>query len=185
MKQWFKSLHNRFLKLNYREKFLLLLFTVSFMLVWLSSCCHQTKTLIQNWKLVSAKLKNLNFWIKNESIINANLDKMLDIMDPKKTLSGATFAGEVENIIRVYDLNYSMTSPRTRRGDIFNAHTLQLHCENASMDALIRFEEDVYAKKPYLSLEKVKLHANLFNPELLEVDFSLSALQLKDITREK
>ena len=185
MKQWFEILYKRFLRFNYREKLLLFVFISSVMFIWLSSCCYQAKALVQNWKLVNTKLKNQRFWIKNKSIIDANLNKMLDIMDPKKTLSGASFAGEAENIIRNYDLNYSMTSPRTRLGDIFNSHTLQMHCENASMDHLIRFEEDIYAKKPYLTLEKVKLHANLFNPELLEVDFSLSALQLKDIPHEK
>lgn len=184
MKKYFYVLNRIFHKLNYREKFLLLLFTSTLTFIWFMSACQQTKTLVQNWHTINTKIKQDRFWIRNESIVKANLRKVLDVMDPGKTLSGAAFSGEVENIIRAFNLNYSITSPKTHQGEIFNSHSLQLHCTGASIGDLITVEEAIYAKKPYLNLEKVKIHANSFNPEQLEVDFSLSALQLQDIPNE-
>lgn len=185
MKHFVKKLIYRYKLLNYREKFLPFVFVLFLSLFWLSGCIKQTRTLFQNWKFTNAKIKNHRFWIRNKSTIETNLEKVLNVMDPEKTLSGANFAGEVENIIREYGLNYSMSSPRTRSSDVFNIHTLQLHCEKAKMSDLIKLEEAIYQKNPYLSLEKVKIHGNLFNPELLEVDFSLCSLQLKDILNGK
>ena len=185
MKHFIEKIVSRYKLLNYREKVFPFIFVLFLSLIWLSGCLKQTRNLFQDWKFTSAKIKNHRFWIRNKSIIEANLEKVLNVMDPQKTLSGATFAGEVENIIRGYGLSYSMSSPRTRNSDIFDIHTLQLHCENAKLVDLIKLEEAVYQKKPYLSLEKVKLHGNLFNPELLEVDFSLCSLQLKDILNGK
>ncbi len=185
MKKFFNSVKIRIQSLNYREKVWLLLFMFFATLFWLSGCFKQMRNLSQELKFVNAKLKNNQFWINNRLIVEENLDKVLKIMDPKKTFSGAALSGEIENVIRGYNLNYSMTSPRTRQGDIFDAHTLQLHCENATLDQLIQFEESIYQKKPYISLEKIKMHANLFNPELLEVDFTLKALELKDILQGK
>jgi hypothetical protein len=185
MSRFIKKIAYRYQHLNYREKVLPFIFVLFLSLFWVSGCFKQTRTLFQNWKFTNAKIKNHRFWIRNKSIIETNLEKVLEVMDPQKTFSGATFAGEVENVIRNYDLNYSMSSPRTRNSDIFDIHTLQLHCENAKLEDLIKLEESIYQKKPYLSLEKIKLHGNLFNPELLEVDFSLCSLQLKDILNGK
>ena len=185
MRKIFNIIKMRIDKLNCREKVLFFFFVLFFTLFWLSSCFKQARSLSQDLKLVNSKLKNNQFWIKNKAIIEENLQKVLSIMDPEKTFSGATFSGEVENVILNYDLNYSMTSPRTQQGDIFDAHTLQLHCENANLAKLIQFEESIYQKKPYISLEKIKMHANLFNPDLLEVDFTLKALELKDILHGK
>ena len=181
MRKLIKLLKFRFYRLNGREKSFLFIFLFILSVVWLSSCLNQTKVLMHDWKFLNAKVKNCRFWIKNKAIVEANLKRVFEVMDPAKTLSGAAFAGEVESIIRAYNLRYFMSSPRTRNGDIFDTHTLQLHCENASLASLIQFEAGLYQKKPYLGLEKVKLHANLFNPELLEADFSLCSLQLKDI----
>lgn len=185
MKNLIRKVVCRYKLLNYREKFFPFVFVLFLSLIWISSCFNQTRSLFNDWKFTNAKIKNFRFWIKNKPIVEANLEKVLNVMNPQKTLSGATFAGEVESVIRGYGLNYSMSSPRTRSSDIFDIHTLQLHCENAKLADLIKLEEAIYQKKPYLSLEKVKLHGNLFNPELLEVDFSLCSLQLKDILNGK
>ena len=109
---------------------------------------------------------------------------MLSSIDPAKSLSGAAFSGEVETLIRPYKASYSMDSPSTRREDMFDAHTLQLHCENITMEDLIAFERSVYGRKPYLSLEKIKFRANAFDPQKLETECSFNALQLKRVSRE-
>ena len=91
MKKYFYVLNRIFHKLNYREKFLLLLFTSTLTFIWFMSACQQTKTLVQNWHTINTKIKQDRFWIRNESIVKANLRKVLDVMDPGKTLSGAAF----------------------------------------------------------------------------------------------
>ena len=185
MKKWIERFSHRFESLTCREKLLLLAFASILTLFWLSACMKQTKVLSQNWKLVNSKIKNYRFWLGNKVVVQKNLDKILEVMDPEKTFSDASFAGEVENIVRCYNMNYSMTSPHTHHGEIFDAHTLQLRCENAAVQDLISLEKAIYAKKPYLTIEKIKIHTNLFNPELLEADCTLSALQLKDVVHEK
>ncbi len=185
MKEFLSKIYFRFNQLNCREKLFLLLFVWLLNFVFLEICIKQTNSLLHHLKFINAKVKNCQYWIKNTSSIDEKFEKMIMIMDPQKTYSGASFAGEVEKAIRESGIDYSMSSPKTRQGEIFDSHTLQLHCTNASLQRLITFEDAIYKKKPYLSMEKVKIHANLFNPELLEVDFSLSALQLKDLKNEK
>ncbi|MDR0756096.1 MAG: hypothetical protein LBE99_04255 [Puniceicoccales bacterium] len=168
-------------KLNSREKLLCLIFVWFAGFIWLTTCLHRAKKFKQDWQLVQSKTKHFNFWIKNEAIVKSNLTKILTWIDPEKTYSGTQLAGQVETVARDNQLTYSMTSPKTRQGDIFNAHTLQLRCENASLKNLVDFENAIYAMKPYIALEKVKIRANNFNPTLLEVNFDLIALQLKDL----
>lgn len=184
MKAFINKLQLRFNQLNYREKIFLLLFIWGLNFVFIDLCVKQTKSLTRQFKFINAKIENCQHWIKNTVHVNDKFDLMMTLMDPKKTYSGAAFAGEVENAVRSNEINYSMSSPKTRQGEVFDAHTLQLHCTNVPLQRLIAFEDAIYQKKPYLSMEKVKIHANLFNPELLEVDFSLSALQLKDLRNE-
>lgn len=184
MKAFIDKLQFRFNQLKYREKVFLLLFIWLLNLVFIDVCIKQTKTLVHRLKIVNAKIEHCQYWIDSTTNVNDKFDLMMKVMDPEKTYSGVAFAGEVENAVRKNEINYSMTSPKTRQGEIFDAHTLQLHCTNVSLQRLIAFEDAIYQKKPYLSMEKLKIHANLFNPELLEVDFSLSALQLKDLSNE-
>jgi len=184
MKAFIEKLQSRFNQFNCREKIFLLLFIWGLNVVFIDLCIKQTKTLTHRFKVINAKIDHCQHWIDSTAHINDKFDIMMTLMDPEKTYSGAAFAGEVESAVRENEINYSMSSPKTRQGEIFDAHTLQLHCTNAPLQRLIDFEDAIYQKKPYLSMEKVKIHANLFNPELLEVDFSLSALQLKDLRNE-
>ncbi len=184
MKAFIEKLQSRFNRFNCREKVFLLLFIWALNVVFIDLCIKQMKTLTYCFKVINAKINNCQHWIDSTVHVNDEFDIMMKIMDPEKTYSGAAFAGEIETAVRENGINYSMSSPKTRQGEIFDAHTLQLHCTNVSLQRLIAFEDAIYQKKPYLSMEKVKIHANLFNPELLEVDFSLSALQLKDLRNE-
>ena len=168
MKAFIEKLQSRFNQFNCREKVFLLLFIWGLNIVFIDLCIKQTKTLTHRFKVINAKIDNCQHWIENTAYVNDKFDIMMTLMDPEKTYSGAAFAGEVESAVRENGINYSM----------------QLHCTNAPLQRLIAFEDAIYQKKPYLSMEKVKIHANLFNPELLEVDFSLSALQLKDLRNE-
>jgi hypothetical protein len=168
-------------KLNCREKLLCLIFIWLCGFIWFTTCVHRAKKIRQDWQLVQSKIRHFNFWIKNEAIVRSNLTKILTWIDPEKTYSGTQLAGQVETVARNNRLTYSMTSPKTRQGDIFNAHTLQLRCENANLKDLVDFENEIYAMKPYIGLEKVRIRANNFNPTLLEVNFDLIALQLKDL----
>lgn len=177
VEKFFTFLH----RFSTREKLWLLIFVWAACLIWCGSLLKRTKTFLKDWQLTTAKVNHFKFWIKNEPIVQSNLKKILTWIDPQKTYSGTQLAGQIEAFARENALTYSMTSPKTRQGDIFDAHTLQLHCENASLESLIAFESATYKTKPYIGLEKVKLRANEFNPHLIEADFDLIALQLKDL----
>ena len=171
-------------KRNGREKFLIFMLLSVVAFFWISSCVQQGTSLLEDWQAVSKKTEKQLFWIKNKETVHGNLEKVLSSIDPAKSLSGAAFSGEVETLICPYKVSYSMDSPSTRREDMFDAHTLQLHCENITMEDLIAFEKGVYGRKPYLSLEKIKLRANAFDPQKLEAECSFNALQLKKVSRE-
>jgi hypothetical protein len=162
-----------------REKMWLLSLLGIVLLLWGLSLNNRCRLFLQNWETTATQIKGYKYWISNASTIRANLDHVLKWIDPQKTLTGTQFAGKAEDIARNTRLTYSMTSPKTREGDIFDAHTLQLRCENATLDSLIDFEDRIHAEKPYMGLEKVKLGASEYNPSLVEADFDLIALQLK------
>ena len=171
-------------KRNGREKFLIFMLLSVLAFFWISNCVQQATSLLEDWQAVAKKTEKQLFWIKNKETVHGNLEKVLSSIDPAKSLSGAAFSGEIETLIRPYKAGYSMDSPSTRREDMFDAHTLQLHCENITMEDLIAFEKGIYGRKPYLSLEKIKLRANAFDPQKLEAECSFNALQLKKVSRE-
>ena len=177
-------LTSRFKKCNGREKFLIFVLLSVAASFWLTGCIQQAVTLTEDWRTVAKKTEKQLFWVKNEETVQGNLEKVLSSIDPAKSLSGAAFSGEIEILIRPYKASYSMDSPSTRKEDMFDAHTLQLHCENITMEDLIAFERGIYARKPYLSLEKIKLRANAFNSQMLEAECSFTALQLKQVTHD-
>ncbi len=170
-----------FSRLSTREKLWVLIFTWAILFTWLFGLNKRFSYFYQNWKTTRAQVLNYRYWIKNEKHVQDNLTKVLQWIDPKKTFTGTQFACKIEELARKAELTYSMTSPKTREGDIFDAHTLQLHCENASLQTLILFEKYVYQTKPYIGLEKVRIRANEYAPSHVEADFDLIALQLKKI----
>ena len=170
-----------FQRLSVREKLWLLMFVWVTCILWFTSCIKRSKALSQDWKTTAGKIKSFEFWIKNDNIIKNNLENVLTMIEPSKTYSGPQLTGQVESFARDHGLAYSISSPKTRQGDIFDAHTVQLHCENANLDKLIAVEGDINKMKPYIGIEKLKLRANDFNPNFIEADFYLIALQLKDI----
>lgn len=170
-----------FSRLSTREKVWLLIFTWAILLTWALGLNKRYSRFYQDWKVTRAQVLNYRYWIKNEKRVQDNLVKVLQWIDPQKTFTGTQFAGKIEEFARKAGLTYSMTSPKTREGDIFDAHTLQLHCENASLKTLIEFEQLVYQTKPYIGLEKIRIRANEYNPSHVEADFDLIALQLKKL----
>ena len=129
-------------KRNGREKFLIFMLLSVVAFFWISNCVQQATGLLEDWQTVSKKTEKQLFWIKNKETVHGNLEKVLSSIDPAKSLSGAAFSGEVETLIRPYKASYSMDSPSTRREDMFDAHTLQLHCENITMEDLIALGRD-------------------------------------------
>jgi hypothetical protein len=181
-----KSLWKRFFsRLSVREKMWLLIFSWVFLAVWGWGLTRRYTQFFQEWKVTKTQIEGYRYWIKNEGRIQDSLVTVLKWIDPEKTLTGTQFAGKVEELVRKTNLTYSMTSPKTREGDIFDAHTLQMHCENSRLEDLISFEQQVHQIKPYIGLEKVKIRANTYNPPWVEADFDLIALQLKKLASQK
>jgi hypothetical protein len=162
-----------------REKMWFLSLVGLILLLWSLSFNSRCRFFLQNWEATATQIKGYRYWISNAGTVRSNLDRVLKWVDPQKTLTGTQFSGKAEDLARSTHLTYSMTSPRTREGDIFDAHTLQLRCENANLASLIDFENQIHREKPYMGLEKVKIGASEYNPSQVEADFDLIALQLK------
>lgn len=176
-----KNFQHYLAKATFRERMLIFLLSVFALLVWTYSCLQQTNTLCAHWKTLKEKIKKQAVWLQNGSRVQKNIAKILSKTTPKQTLSCTAFSNEVEALIRAQKITYSIDSPHTNREALFDTHTLQLHCENATIENLIEWEKAIANKIPYGSIEKILLHANEQNPKLLEVECSLNAIQIKDL----
>lgn len=164
-----------------REKILLVLFLWVVMFIWLSLFLSRISQLFEDIKKVNASLAYQKVWLNNEESIVNRLAESRQILNPQKTYARSRFIGRIDSLARDTGASYDVTNPTTQSGDIFNEHSLILQFKDTSLKNLIHFSQLIQKENPYLGIKQVKITPNRRDPNLLNAQFDIIALELKNI----
>jgi hypothetical protein len=168
-----------------REKMLLAIFLWVLVLIWLSTYLSRMAALIRDIQTVNATLVYQQLWLDREATIEERLVESRKILDPNKTYNRSRFIGRVDGLARVSGATYDVTNPTTSLGDVFNEHSLTVQFRDVSMKTLLDFDHAIYKEDPNLGIKQVKISPNRRDPNLLNAQFDVVALELKNIENVK
>lgn len=173
-----KTLYNQ---ITQREKILLVLFLWIMVFVWGFWMMGRMFELTDDIKAVNASLANQQIWLDNEASIEKRLVDSRQILDPAKTYGRNQFIAKVDGFARSTGTTYDISNPTTKLGDVFNEHSLTIQFRDAPMKALLAFESAVAKEGAYLTITEAKIDPNRRDPALLNAQFDIIALELKNI----
>lgn len=172
---------NFFNKLSQREKTLLTIFLISCLFVWGNFLKKRWMTFRAEYTTVSTQVEYQELWFAKEDSIHQRLEKGLRMFNPEKTYSKSKFIGRIDAIARSAGGTYDISSPKTKITDIFDENTLTIRFSNVPMKGLLLFDKAIESEGPYLSFEKIQISPNRTNPEELNANLDVIALELKNV----
>lgn len=179
------NLRTLYKRITLREKILLVLFAWVIFLIWLGFYWSRMGQLFENLNKVNAGLAHQQVWLNNEVSIAERLAEAQKILDPEKTYARSRFIGRIDNLARETGAGYDVTNPTTQSGEIFNEHFLVVQFKDASLKNLIDFVKTINNENPYLGIKQVKITPNRRDPNLLNAQFDVFALELKNVENVK
>jgi hypothetical protein len=168
---------NFFLTRAMREKALLLLFVGLAAFIWLSSVGKRGRVFVADWSGNAIELSSQAKILRDRAAIEKQADAAIKNLDPAKTLDATRLNGELDAIARQVSLSPSIESPVTTRIDQFSVHTTQITFQKANLAALLRFDEELARRSPYLGLEGFNLRVDPAG--LLSVSFKVSSTEIR------
>lgn len=171
--------------ISQREKVLLVLFLWVIALVWGSWLMGRMSQLIDNINAANASLAHQQIWLDNEASIEERLRDSRKILDPAKTYGRNQFIAKIDGMARSSGITYDITNPTTKLGEVFNEHSLSIQFRDAPIKVLLAFENAIAKEGAYLSITEEKISPNRRDPTLLNAQFDIIALELKNIENVK
>lgn len=166
-----------------REKMLLALFLWVLVLIWFSLYASRLSDLFDNLKTTNATLAYQQLWLDREISIEERLIESRKILDPQKTYARSRFIARIDGLGRASGATYDVTNPTTNLGEVFNEHALTVQFKDAPLKALLGFDRAINEESPYLGIKQVKISPNRRDPNLLNAQFDVIALELKNIEK--
>lgn len=168
-------------RITLREKMLLVLFLWVVVFIWFGFYWSRISQRFEDIGKVKASLAYQKVWLNNEDSIAKRLEESRQILNPQKTYARSRFIGRVDGLARETGASYDVTNPTTQSGEIFNEHSLVVQFKDASLKNLINFANAIHNENPYLGVKQVKITPNRRDPNLLNAQFDVIALELKNI----
>lgn len=169
-----------FFRLSSREKLLLTAFLLTALLIWASAVLRGVRGSLDSLKISATGIEEQNFWLAEESGINARMDAVLARLKSDKTYTGAELVGRIDEIAREGEaLNYEIFSPRTDSDAELNLHSLRFRIRRAGLEDLLNFHQRLIREEPYITLESLRISANKQNPAQLDAAYIVSSPELK------
>ena len=168
--------------LSLREKSLCLCFVAALLIIWSQNLSSRALKWNIQRDLSATELATQQEWLKRDGAISAGLSDALKRVDPSKTYAAAQLSGQIDGLVRQTGLsNQADIDPvRTREGEIFNDHNLQVRLSRISIAQLIELNKLLQQESPYINLQSVRIQKNRTKPEQLEVRYQINSFDLKD-----
>jgi hypothetical protein len=177
----FLKIYRFFIQRSFREQFVCCLFIWVCVVVWGMTMFRQVMHVHSTKASVHQKLQQQALWLKNADTIKSRLNVLLKSIDMNKTYSQTQLVSHVEQLIKPSQLAYSIDPPGTKKGDVWDMHTLKIHFEQAPIEKLLQIQNALLAEKPYLDIDTIRINSDDQTGATLSATMSLTALQLKKI----
>jgi len=170
---------NFFLTRAMREKMLMLLFVGLAAFIWLSSAVRRGRVFLADWRGTAIELASQGKMLQDRARIEKQAEAAIKHLDPTKTLDGTRLNGELDAIGRQAGLSPNIDSPTSTRTDQFTFHSTQITFQKADLEALLRFNDELAKRSPYLGLEWCSLTVDRANPRQLNAAFRVSSTEIR------
>lgn len=172
------DLRRLYRKTSTREKFLLLLFIGGIAAVWITYTFSRYNSGVKLLLGTQNRIESYQMILSQKEVVETQLIEKSSQLDASKTLSSTELVGRISEIIRPMELKYSINSPQTDRGSLFTFHNIRLSVNKAEFEAILRLSDSLKTLVPYVTLDRVTVTADRSNPNLLDVQFYISSVEM-------
>lgn len=169
-----------FLARTVRERVIVLLFVGAIVAIWGSSLLGRLGGSFHSFSDTGSKLKMQELMLAQRPVVDAELSKLLQRMEPTHTLSATRLNAELAGIGARLQLNPEIPPARTEQVDRFLSHATEVLIRRASYEKLVEFASEISGRSPYLNLEQIQIIADRSNPALLDARFRITAVELQN-----
>ncbi len=161
-----------------REKFLLLMFVGGIALVWLMYSLNRYGSGYKMLSGTNQQIESYDLFLSQKDRVEEQLLERSSELDSSKTLSSTELVSRLIGIIDEMDLKYSINSPQTEMGPLFTFHNVRLSVNKAELEMVLRLSDRLKSLVPYVTLDRVVVSPDRSNPNLLDVQFFISSLEM-------
>lgn len=169
MNKWLKSRRERLL-------FLMVLWSVTFILLlysWRGWGQYRIELRTERAERASY-LQTIG--LKDE--IAEELQRVLDDFDTRSTPNLNEFIQIIDTMVRELRLEPDLSQPQTRESDFFRFHQLQVSFRRVSMSDLVRFQNELESRLPFVTIESLSIVPSRTDPNQLDATFRLRSIEL-------
>ena len=165
-------------KTSTREKFLLLVFIGAMAGVWLSYSFSRYNFGFKLLFGTKSRIESYEDILSQKELVEAQLIEKSSELDASKTLSSTELLGRISEILKPMGLKYTINSPQTEAGSLFTFHSVRLTVTRAETEAVLRLSDKLKELVPYVTLDRITVSADRSDPNLLNVQFYISSLEM-------
>lgn len=180
MKDLLQKVKYLFRRMTVREQLLSLVFILVMLFIWSGSVLKRSKAWDSDWRQAQSDLFVQEQWLDRADDYENSYKQALRRVDPKKTFEGAQLSEKIDTILRQTALSGSadIDPVQTRKGEIFNDHTIRVRLKRISIAKLIQLNELLRKETPYISIQSVRISKNKSKPEELDIRFVINSFDL-------
>lgn len=169
-----------FLTRSFREKALTMVMLFIGLGIWFTLLSGRAQAFMSARREVAQRVEHQRIWLDGRDEIRARVEHGIDQLDPARTFTAQSLVGRLTNIGHAHQLNVSVDAPRSEIGDVFSYNTARVSIQQARIDGLIGFTEDLQALAPYLGIEEIVIRPDRNHPIILAATFYISSVELKE-----
>ena len=180
MKAFLTKAKHLFRRMTVREQLLSLVFILVMLFIWSGSVLKRSKAWNSGRQQAKSDLFVQQQWLERADDYENSYKQALRRVDPKKTFEGAQLSEKIDTILRQTALSGSadIDPVQTRKGEIFNDHTIRVRLKRISIAKLIQLNELLRKETPYISIQSVRISKNKSKPEELDIRFVINSFDL-------
>jgi len=110
--------------------------------------------------------------------ISNELQRVLDDMDTETTPTLSEFIETIDAMVRRLRLEPDLSQPQTRESDFFRFHQLQVAFRRAAISDLVRFQNELERRLPFVAVESLTIVPGRTDPGQLDATFRLRSIEL-------
>ncbi|MCC5790125.1 MAG: hypothetical protein JJT75_10845 [Opitutales bacterium] len=180
IKKGVRVTNEAFLERTPREKFLVVFFLVTMVLLWGLNFLNRSREDWQTWQQLERTYEQQQVWIDNAEMIGGLVEEEIGRLERDQLLSRTRLLSEINRLARAQDLSPSIDTPRTEEGEIFQFHTVTVRLSRSPMERIIAFTDSIQDRSPYMSMGELILIPDRNDPRNLEARYEITAVEISD-----
>ena len=187
MRSYFLKARRFFRRMTVREQLLVVIFILVVLFIWTGGVIKRGKAWNSDRRQAQSDLLVQQKWLEHAEDYENSYRQALKRVDPEKTFEGAQLSGKIDEILRQAGLSGSadIDPVKTRKGEIFNDHTIRVRLKRISIARLIQLNQLLRRETPYINTQSVRITKNRNRPEELDIRLRINSFDLIQNQQDK